>query len=56
MPPPYSWMPYAVLGWLIIVIIVAVVLGRTRPEVLKHAGAIMATGEVDEELAAHGAP
>lgn len=54
--PPYSWMPYAVLGWLIIVIIVAVVLGRTRPEVLKHAGAIMATGEVDEELAAHGAP
>jgi amino acid transporter len=52
--PPFSWMPYAVLGWLIIVIIAAVVLGRTRPDVLKRAGAIMATGEVEESLAAHG--
>jgi amino acid transporter len=54
--PPYSWMPWALLVWLVIVIIAAVVLGRTRPEALARAGAIMATGEIQEELAAHGAP
>ncbi|HEX4444598.1 MAG TPA: APC family permease [Galbitalea sp.] len=54
--PPFSWMPYAVLGWLILVIVVAIVLGRTRPDALKRAGAIMATGELLEETAAHGAP
>jgi amino acid transporter len=54
--PPYSWIPWAILIWLVIVIIGAVVLGRTRPEALARAGAIMATGEVEEALAAHGAP
>jgi amino acid transporter len=54
--PPFSWMPWAVLGWLILVIIVAVVLGRTRPGALTRAGSIMATGELAEEAAAHGAP
>ncbi len=54
--PPYSWIPWAILVWLVIVIIGAVVLGRTRPDALKRAGAIMATGEVEESLAAHGAP
>lgn len=54
--PPYSWIPWTILGWLVIVIIGAVVLGRTRPEALKRAGSIMATGEIEESLAAHGAP
>jgi amino acid transporter len=53
---PYSWIPIAILVWLVIVIIAAVVLGRTRPQALAKAGAIMATGEVEEELAVHGAP
>jgi amino acid transporter len=54
--PPYSWMPWALIVWLVIVIIAAVVLGRTRPEALKRAGSIMATGELQEAFAAHGSP
>jgi amino acid transporter len=52
--PPFSWMPWALLGWLVIIIVVAIVLGRTRPDALKRAGVIMATGELDEEFATHG--
>jgi amino acid transporter len=51
---PFSWMPWALVGWLVIIIVVAIVLGRTRPDALKRAGSIMATGELDEEFAAHG--
>ncbi len=53
---PFNWIPIAILVWLVIVIVAAVVLGRTRPQALAKAGAIMATGEVEESLAAHGAP
>jgi amino acid transporter len=53
---PFNWIPIAILVWLVIVIIAAVVLGRTRPQALAKAGAIMATGEVEESLAAHGSP
>jgi amino acid transporter len=52
--PPFSWMPWALVGWLVIIIVVAIVLGRTRPDALKRAGVIMATGELDEEFATHG--
>ena len=54
--PPFNWMPWALLGWIVVVLVVSVVLGRTRPEALKRAGSIMATGELEEEAAAHGAP
>jgi len=54
--PPFSWMPWALIVWLVIVIVAAVVIGRKRPEVLKRAGSIMATGELQEAFAAHGAP
>jgi amino acid transporter len=53
---PYNWIPWALLVWLVIVIIGAIVIGRTRPEVLARAGAILATGEREEEFAAHGNP
>lgn len=54
--PPYSWMPWAIVGWLVVVVVGAIWLGQTRPEVLARAGSIMATGEVEEEHALHGAP
>jgi amino acid transporter len=54
--PPYSWMPWAILGWLVVVVLAAFWLRHNRPEALARAGSIMATGELDEELAAHGAP
>ena len=54
--PPYSWMPWAILGWLVLVVIGAVWLGKARPDALSRAGSIMATSELDEERALHGAP
>jgi len=54
--PPYSWMPWAILGWLAVVVIAAIWLGRSRPQVLARAGSVMATGEVAEERALHGLP
>jgi hypothetical protein len=52
---PYDWMPWAIVGWLVVVIIGAVWLSRTRPEVLVRAGSIMATAELIEEHALHSA-
>ena len=37
---PYSWLPYIVLGWLVIGIIVALWLGRYRAEALNKIGRI----------------
>jgi amino acid transporter len=48
---PYSWMPWFIVGWLILVVIVSFVLARSRPAILARAGAIMATGELEEEHA-----
>jgi amino acid transporter len=50
---PYDWMPWAIVGWLAVVIIGAFWLGRTRPEALVRAGSIMATAELLEERALH---
>jgi amino acid transporter len=51
--PPYSWMPWAILGWLAVVVVGAIWLSRNRPEVLARAGSVMATGELAEEQALH---
>jgi amino acid transporter len=51
---PYSWMPYAILGWLALCVIAAFWLGGNRPDVLTRAGSIIATGELEEERALHG--
>jgi amino acid transporter len=53
---PYDWMPYAIIGWLVVVIVAAIWIGKARPSVLDRAGAILATGEIEEEHAAHGMP
>src|SRR5262249_24555033 len=54
--PPFNWMPWALLVWLVVLVAGPIWLGRSRPQVLARAGAVMATGEVAEELALHGAP
>ena len=53
---PYSWVPWFIVGWLVVVIAVAIWLGSNRPEVLARAGSIMATGELEEARALHGDP
>jgi amino acid transporter len=53
--PPFSWMPWAIIAWTVIVIIGAAWLKKNRPQALAKAGSIMATGELDAEHAAHGA-
>jgi len=52
--PPYTWMPWLIIGWVVVVAAVAVWLGRTRPATLEVAGAIMATGEADEAPSSPG--
>lgn len=53
--PPFNWMPWAIIVWLVIVIIGAFWLKKNRPEELARAGSIMATGEVEAEHSSHGA-
>lgn len=47
--PPFNWMPWALVIWLLIVIVAAFILGRTRPDALARAGSILATGELADE-------
>jgi amino acid transporter len=44
--PPYTWFPWVIVGWVALLVVVAVWLGARRPEALKRAGAVLATGEV----------
>ena len=53
---PFDWMPWALVVYLIVLIAVAYWLAANRPEALQRAGAIMATGELEEERALHGSP
>lgn len=48
---PLNTFPYLVLGLIAIMAIIAVVLGRRRPDLLERAGAVLATGSTDEEAA-----
>jgi len=43
---PYTWFPWLIVGWIVLLAAVAVWLGARRPEALKRAGAVLATGEV----------
>jgi len=49
---PYNWFPYAVLGYIVLLAVVANVLGRRRPELLARAGEVLAG--VDEDEDEHG--
>jgi amino acid transporter len=46
---PYTWFPWVIVGWVIVVGIGAFWLGRTRPEEMQRAGEVLATGEIDGE-------
>jgi amino acid transporter len=46
--PPYTWFPWVIIGWVVLLGAVAVWLGSRRPEALKRAGAVLATGEVGD--------
>ncbi len=47
--PPYNWMPWMIIAWVVAVAVGAVSLGRRRPESLRRAGSVMATGEAIED-------
>lgn len=46
--PPYTWFPWVILGWVVVAGAIAVWMAKARPEQLKLAGSVMATGAVDE--------
>ncbi len=45
---PLSFFPYLVLLFIVVMAVVAYSIGRRRPEVLRRAGTVMATGEADD--------
>ncbi|HEX2689990.1 MAG TPA: APC family permease [Kofleriaceae bacterium] len=45
---PYTWFPWLIVGWVALLAVIAVWLGARRPEALKRAGAVLATGDVAE--------
>jgi amino acid transporter len=46
--PPYTWFPWVIVCWVAIAGALALWLGAVRPQTLKLAGSVMATGAVDE--------
>jgi amino acid transporter len=46
--PPYTWFPWVIVGWIALLGAAAAWLGARRPDALKRAGAVLATGEVDD--------
>lgn len=53
---PYTWMPWVIIGWVIVVAAGAVWLGITRPKTLETAGALLASAEVEENASGLGYP
>ena len=47
--PPLNLFPYLVLLFIIVMAAIAFAIGRSRPEVLRRAGTIMAAGESNDE-------
>ncbi|MFL5859234.1 MAG: APC family permease [Solirubrobacteraceae bacterium] len=45
---PYTWFPWVIVGWVAVVFAGAAWLATRRPEKLNVAGALLATGEVEE--------
>lgn len=50
-PAPLLFFPYLVLLFIVVMAVVAYSIGRRRPEVLRRAGTVMATGEADDASA-----
>ena len=55
-PAPLMYFPYLVLAFIVVMAGIAVILGRRRPEVLARAGAVLATGDVDDAPVSDAAP
>jgi amino acid transporter len=47
---PYTWFPWVIVIWTGLVVVVAVLLGRSRPADMQRAGELLATGELEEDL------
>jgi len=43
---PYTWFPWVIVAWVGLLAVVALWLGALRPDALKRAGAVLATGDV----------
>jgi urea transporter len=43
--PPYTWMPWIILGWFIVLAAGAFWLAVTRPDTLRKAGAVLGSEE-----------
>jgi amino acid transporter len=46
---PYTWLPWAIVAWVAAVGVGALWLARNRPEHLRRAGAVLATGETEPQ-------
>lgn len=46
--PPYTWFPWLIVGWIALLAGIAGWLGARRPEALRRAGSVLATGDVVE--------
>jgi amino acid transporter len=46
---PYTWFPWVIVIWTAVVSIAAIALGSSRPEQMKRAGELLATGELEGE-------
>jgi amino acid transporter len=44
--PPYTWFPWVIIGWVVLLGAIALWVGARRPEALKRAGAVLGAGEV----------
>ncbi|HKE14430.1 MAG TPA: APC family permease [Kofleriaceae bacterium] len=49
--PPYTWFPWVIVAWVLLLGAVALWLRARRPEALERAGAVLATGEVGDAAA-----
>ena len=47
---PYTWFPWVIVGWVVLVAAGALWLAAKRPQKLALAGAVLATGEADEVI------
>lgn len=51
---PYTWFPWVIVGWVVVAVVGALWISRSRPGTLALAGAVMADGEVEEgRIVAH---
>jgi amino acid transporter len=46
---PYTWFPWVIVAWVALLVAAAAWLGARRPDAIKRAGAVLATGAVVED-------